>query len=212
MGTWNSQPRREPAAPTCSMEETADDGPNWQTRREHKWCRAMVEQAGTLIGVNDIKLHCVRGATSELAPIIQKLCDRILPDRPTGYPEDRLGLLRTVELYLASVADRPIAFKLGYAVTKTVYFSWLGGVDESFRRRGVASRLASYQHRQLAETGMRAVETRTRSSNNAMLIVNLKTGFQIVGVEADPYGRFVVLQRKELDPIEPEALVASTRC
>jgi hypothetical protein len=54
------------------------------------------------------------------------------------------------------------------------------------------------QHECLAALGYVYVETRTRSSNNRMIILNLRHGFQISGFEVDKSGYAVVAQRKTL--------------
>lgn len=149
----------------------------------------------------DITFQRFDGSRAVLLDLIQELCDRILPHRPAGYLHDRMPLVVDPDLFLAECAGRPIGFKLGYRTSATVYLSWLGGVDEEFRRMGIASRLTECQHAHLSAIGMLAVETRTRSSNSAMLVVNLRAGFEIVGLETDQYGRSLVLQRKTIEPV-----------
>ena len=53
------------------------------------------------------------------------------------------------------------------------------------------------QHGHARSLGVGRIETRTRTSNNAMIMLNLRHGFEIVELENDAHGRFVVIQRKE---------------
>jgi GNAT superfamily N-acetyltransferase len=149
----------------------------------------------------DKSIRCFQfdGAPSEIARVVEEFRRRLFPLLGERYVHDRIDFATNPELFVAESEGRFVAFKIGYQTTATTFFSWLGGVDEDFRRGGLATRLAALQHDRCLELGVRAIETRTRAENRAMLIVNLRAGFQIVGVEADAYGRFVVLQRKDLD-------------
>ena len=79
-----------------------------------------------------------------------------------------------------------VAFKAGYAVSDTKYYSWLSGVLPDYRRRGLASTLMERQHAWLAGRGYVLVETAANQENTAMAAVNLKHGFTIAGVRRNP--------------------------
>ena len=96
------------------------------------------------------------------------------------------------------MAPDAVGFKLGYDREVGVFYSWLGGVRRDHRRRGVAAALMVMQHSDLRRDGYRCVETRARAENSAMIILNLKHGFEITGTEFDALRRFVVWQRKAL--------------
>ena len=131
------------------------------------------------------------------------LCARVFPSFEPPYL-DRLTHVDEPLLCRALVGDELIGFKLGYRRGPTLFYSWLGGVDPDFRRRGIADALSLLQHDTLATRGYRFVETRTRAANAAMLIVNLRAGFMITGYETDAKGFAVVTQRKPLgDPDAP---------
>lgn len=146
-----------------------------------------------------IRSFLFEGSPGEVARIVEDFCRRLFPSLPESYVQDRIGFVVKPELFVSEAKGRLVAFKVGYQNSATTFFSWLGGVDEDFRRLGLASRLAALQHARCRALGISAIETRTRADNPLMLIVNLRSGFQVVGVEADPYGRFVVLQRRSLD-------------
>ena len=43
-------------------------------------------------------------------------------------------------------APQLVGFKFGYATAPRRYYSWLGGVDEGYRRQGIALQLLENQH------------------------------------------------------------------
>jgi predicted GNAT superfamily acetyltransferase len=115
------------------------------------------------------------------------------------YLTSRLPHVDAPSLVTARFANGSLAgFKLGYRRGTALFYSWLGGVHPDARRQGVAAELMRLQHAQAKSRGFTTVETRTRVANNAMLILNLKSGFQIHGFEVDPSGHKVVIQRKAL--------------
>ena len=147
---------------------------------------------------DDIRYRRFEGSRAELERLLEALCDRILPHRPAALLEERMPFVTDPDLLLAEHHGMPVAFKLAYRTSKSRYLSWLGGVDEGYRRLGIASRLMDLQHDHLRSIGVEAVETRTRSNNRPMLILNLRAGFDIVGFETDAFGRSLVMQRKQL--------------
>lgn len=97
----------------------------------------------------------------------------------------------------AYIGDELIGFKLGYAMTQTKYYSWLGGVHASARRAGVASKLLELQHHWLRESGYITVETSANQENASMAQLNLKNGFHVCGTRIEPH-RVQVLFAKVL--------------
>jgi GNAT superfamily N-acetyltransferase len=74
-----------------------------------------------------------------------------------------------------------VGFKLGYATKMNYYYSWLGGVDPQWLRRGVARQLMQQQHEWLRSEGFTTVETGAQEANRAMCELNLASGFVVVG-------------------------------
>jgi GNAT superfamily N-acetyltransferase len=71
-------------------------------------------------------------------------------------------------------------------------------VHPDARRQGVAGELMRRQHEWAQSQGYTEIETQTRAINNAMIILNLKSGFHICGFGLDTLGRQIVIQRKHL--------------
>jgi GNAT superfamily N-acetyltransferase len=90
-----------------------------------------------------------------------------------------------------------VGFKLGYAMTETKYYSWLGGVRADMRRGGIAGALMAMQHAWLRERGYAAIETAAAQDNGAMTLVNLRNGFVVCGTRSEP-GRLQTILLKSL--------------
>ena len=109
----------------------------------------------------------------------------------------RLTVMPEATAVLARDGGRLVGFKLGYAMTESKYYSWLGGVHLTVRGSGVARQLMRHQHRWLKEMGCSHVETATDQHNVAMARVNLQEGFTVCGSRSEP-GRMQVLYLKVL--------------
>lgn len=144
----------------------------------------------------DIHYDILTGEAARAEPLAP-LCARVFPAFQAAYL-DRLAHIDAPLLCRALADGEAIGFKLGYRRGPTLFYSWLGGIDPDFRRRGIADALSTLQHGALPALGYHRVETRTRATNAAMLIVNLRAGFVVTGYETDAKGFAVVTQRKEL--------------
>lgn len=139
-------------------------------------------------------------AVAALGEALLALCEAAFDSFDPDYLLARLPHLDSPAAMLARDGDgRLLGFKLGYRQAPGLFYSWLGGVHPEARRQGIAQRLMAAQHGWARGQGYRAVETRTRTANNAMIIVNLKAGFRIVAFEIDRAGIPVVTQRLNLD-------------
>ncbi|MRT55301.1 fosfomycin resistance glutathione transferase [Enterobacteriaceae bacterium RIT693] len=94
----------------------------------------------------------------------------------------RLSSRQTSQL-IACVNDTPAGFKLGYALSETEFYSWLGGVLPEFRRDGVAQALLVEQEKWAMEQGYRTLTVKTRNKFRGMLMMLLKNGYQLVELE-----------------------------
>lgn len=77
--------------------------------------------------------------------------------------------------------DSLVGFKIGYALNPKRYYSSLGGVHPECRREGVALRLMHDQHEWARARGYRTIETGVVNTNEAMLSLNIRVGFRIIG-------------------------------
>lgn len=76
--------------------------------------------------------------------------------------------------------DRPVGFKVGYE-RNGAFYSWMGGVLPSYRRRSIARRLAEKQEAWALGNGYKSVTFKTRNQHKNMLLFALRRGFNIIG-------------------------------
>ena len=93
----------------------------------------------------------------------------------------RLEKMPDVTVFMAKIDSRPVGFKAGYATAHDRYYSWLGGVDPDFRRRGIATKLMAQQHGWLRKSRFKLLETHVEQDNTAMVQLNLNNGLAITG-------------------------------
>ena len=112
----------------------------------------------------------------------------------------RLASMPDASVHAVRSEGRLVAFKVGYAIERTRYLSWLGGVRNEHRRRGFARDLMKRQHDWAQRRGYEYVETSAIKSNRAMLTLNLSVGFEIIGTYARTELPRVLMQ-KRLKPV-----------
>lgn len=101
-------------------------------------------------------------------------------------------------IHVAKADDKVIGYKMGYDLTPTKFYSWLGGVNPDFRQLGVATQLMNEQHRLLKEAGKTHVQTKTMNKWRGMLILTIKMGFDVVGTVTNDSGVTKIILEKEL--------------
>ncbi|MBS8263676.1 N-acetyltransferase [Mesobacillus boroniphilus] len=102
-------------------------------------------------------------------------------------------------LFTGACAEfKVIGYKIGYELTNEKFYSWLGGVHPEYRNLGIASTLMDIQHRYLKKEGYEAVQTKTLNKWRSMLILNIKSGFDIIETYIDSHGKLKIVLEKEL--------------
>ncbi|MFC4767956.1 GNAT family N-acetyltransferase [Effusibacillus consociatus] len=91
-----------------------------------------------------------------------------------------------------------VGYKIGYERKLGHFYSWLGGVDPSFRKQGIASELMRRQHEWCRRNGYRSVRTHTKNKWRDMLILNIRHGFDIIGTLTDAKGEAKIILEKKL--------------
>ena len=79
--------------------------------------------------------------------------------------------------------DRMAGFKFGYADDAELFYSWSGGVLPEFQNLGLASELMKQQQAWCRTNAFKKILTRTRNDFTAMLRLNFKFGFKIIGTQ-----------------------------
>ncbi|HWI47207.1 MAG TPA: GNAT family N-acetyltransferase [Rummeliibacillus sp.] len=91
-----------------------------------------------------------------------------------------------------------VGFKLGYEKEVGVFYSWLGGVSAEYRGQGIALKLMNLQHQLVSEQGYQKIRTIGRNYRRAMLILNIKVGFDIIETYFSKSGTRKIIMEKEL--------------
>jgi GNAT superfamily N-acetyltransferase len=106
-----------------------------------------------------------------------------------------------VDLYLilAFDADQNAAgFKIGYREDPDTFYSWLGGVLPAYRNQGLAAAMMERQHQWCRQKGYQQVRTKTMNQWRSMLLLNIKSGFDIIGVQVGRNGVPKIILEKKL--------------
>jgi GNAT superfamily N-acetyltransferase len=101
-------------------------------------------------------------------------------------------------VWLAKEGDTTVGFKIGYELKSGKYYSWLGGVHPDYRGNGIAGRLMEIQHDWCKANGYKTVQTKTKNFWRNMLILNIKSGFDIIGTYTDSFGEPKIILEKKL--------------
>ena len=78
--------------------------------------------------------------------------------------------------------SKPCAYKIGFEYSSNTFFSWSGGVLSDCGKCGFGSALIAQQHQVAKELGYSYVRTHTKNKYREMLILNIKSGFEVTGV------------------------------
>ncbi len=85
---------------------------------------------------------------------------------------------------IANVGDRPVGFKAGYdRFQDGSWYSWMGGVLESWRGQGIAQRLLEAQEAWVARQGYRLLYVKTRNQHKRMIAFLAMNGYDILRLE-----------------------------
>ena len=114
--------------------------------------------------------------TKEIAPLIEATMGEFKEQEF----HRRLSGKKNPMLLLASIDGEVAGFKLGYEDEPGVFYSWLGAVTPRFQRYGLGRELMQRQHEWCLEQGYTKVRTKTMNRFMPMLILNLRSGFEIV--------------------------------
>lgn len=113
--------------------------------------------------------------------------------------EERLSVVPDLYLQLVFAPnEEAIAFKLGFRESPDTFYSWLGGVVPEHRGQGIAGQLMQQQHDWCRAKGYLYMRTKTLNRWKEMLILNIRHGFDVVGIQAGRDGVPRILLEKKL--------------
>lgn len=111
---------------------------------------------------------------------------------------EKLKIKPPLLFQLALVGTEVVGYKIGYELDQKKFYSWLGGVKEEFRNNGVGSMLMEKQHQFLKAAGYKIVQTKTMNKWRSMLILNIKSGFDVIETYIDENGLHKIVLEKKL--------------
>ena len=103
-----------------------------------------------------------------------------------------------VLICFAKQENQIVGFKAGVLDVDGSFDSWRGGVVKEARRQGIAKKMMHVQHTWCIQQNVRVIKTTTNGDNTAMLILNLQSGFEIVGCFVNRRNKCKILQEKWL--------------
>lgn len=105
---------------------------------------------------------------------------------------------KKVHLLIAKDGETLVGFKLGYEESPQIFYSWLGAVHPEWRGRGVGKALMKAQHEWALKQGYQRLKTKTLNRWKDMLLLNIRSGFEIVGTETRANGELKLILEKAL--------------
>lgn len=136
--------------------------------------------------------------------VLSVLLKDILDEREPNRVYSNLRNHSRIHLLIAFVDNKPVAFKLGYEIDRGCFYSWLGGVLPEYRGLGIAKDLIDAQHTWCMDQGYQKIQTKTQNRWREMLMLNIKSGFEIVGFHSSDEGGPKILLEKKLNTLEPQ--------
>ncbi|GAB3916581.1 GNAT family N-acetyltransferase [Larkinella terrae] len=91
-----------------------------------------------------------------------------------------------------------VGYKMGYQRKPGHFYSWLGCVSPDYRRQGIAGEFMNRQHDWCRSNGFHTVRTHTRNQWRDMLILNIRSGFDIIGTIASADSHTTIVLEKRL--------------
>ena len=138
--------------------------------------------------------------SEEVLRTIQDLESKVFPKPLT--PEvikHEIEFKRNVSILIAYDSNQPWGYKVVFEKSQKRYYSWIGGVVPDYRSKGVAKALMQKQHELAIQWGYKVVVTQTNNSFKSMIILNLKSGFEIRGaMHRFGYEELTIVMEKQL--------------
>lgn len=134
-------------------------------------------EVNVLNGIMELHKHVFEGAELKLEELTEK---------------------KNLLIFVAIDSNRIIGFKMGYKFNDHTFYSWLGGVHSDYRGKGIASELMHHQHEKVKSLGYSKVRTISRNKRRAMLLLNIKFGFDVVETFVSKKGTHKIVLEKEL--------------
>ena len=147
----------------------------------------------------NIKIKTIQGIPSnEVLNELLTLYTSVFEDAIVDFFMERISTKEDVVSIIAYKNEVPVGFKIGYRYNESTFYSWVGGVLLNHRKEGIAKQLAAIQESIVKEKGFTKLRTKSMNRFKPMLILNLKTGFDIVQVYINEKGQQKIVFEKEI--------------
>lgn len=102
-------------------------------------------------------------------------------------------------ILVARIDGEVVGYKIGYEVSSSTFYSWLGGVIPGFRRLGTATQLREYQESWAKQSGYSEIKVKSMNRFPSMLQLLISSGYTICGYEeGESKGSGKIVFSKEL--------------
>ncbi|WP_353776930.1 GNAT family N-acetyltransferase [Winogradskyella sp. 3972H.M.0a.05] len=129
---------------------------------------------------------------------LKNIYTSIFEDADLHFFEERLNTKQNVLIVLAYDGTNLIGFKIGYRYDEYTFYSWVGGVRESHRQKGIGQYLAELQEEKAREQGYTKLRTKSMNRFKPMIILNLKRGFDIISVYTNEKEQTKIIFEKDI--------------
>lgn len=139
-----------------------------------------------------------KGSISEVVHLSKKVPEFFQPYSEKTY-EERLSETQHLIL-IAEMDGKPAGFKVGYQrYSHDIFYSWMGGVLNEYRRKGIATLLANEQEIWAKNQGHKKIIFKTRNRLTKMIHFGLNRGFMIVDlIKKDKVEEYRLVMEKTL--------------
>ena len=108
---------------------------------------------------------------------------------------------KTALILVAFDGDLAVGVKMGYALSDSIFYTWMGGVIPAYRGQGIAQQPADAQVAWVQKHGYQSIQLKTRNRFKNMLHFALKDGFDLIGLskeKAESVADYRILLEKKL--------------
>lgn len=155
------------------------------------------------MGNDNLKYQLILGLPSKgLLYEILEVYKTIFDDYKLDFFKSRISEKDDLLIALCYSKVNLVGFKIGYRYNENTFYSWVGGVLPSMRKKGVARTLAALQEEKVREEGYLKLRTKSMNRFKPMMILNLKNGFDIIQVYTNDGGQTKVVFEKKLAAVQ----------
>lgn len=123
----------------------------------------------------------------------------VVPELGSLSSEEVVSRIGSDNLLVVAVCDEEIVgFKLGYPISPTQFYSWIGGVSPKARRLGVGRRLLRLQEELVRSRGFEVLRVKSMNRFPSMLSLLIAEGYAITAVEGTDSETLKIVFEKRL--------------